>query len=406
MERLLYKKIFLFAIIFVTTTPFFFTCIKSLGHNVFGTQILNEPELAGVTVPITSPGWTIKTILGGTWESYIEQHFANKLVFRKTSTRVYNQFLWSIFGSMSLPDVVVGKNNSLFERLYIDQYFSEADETTISRLKDDVALLSKLHSALEKRGIPMFVWITPNKAIYYPQQFPSAYNRYLSMKQKGKYKQANYEVFTKLLGESDVPVYSGDKMLQDLAKQGQPVFVPSGIHWTSYTMAEWINGFQDILSKQLGKKLGKLEATINDSSKYALGIDSDLLSLANTFSLSPYYSSDYIHFTSTTGEVAPNLFICGGSFNTRLLQSIYSPDFNTSPSYIWGDDTEWSWYNSEVRGMPEYFHTWVTVSAKTDDYASILKKDVIVVEVNQSMKEYAHMLLFTQNLLDYLGGGK
>jgi hypothetical protein len=156
------------------------------------------------------------------------------------------------------------------------------------------------------------------------------------MKQSGKYNQANYEIFAKLLDESDVPIYSGDKILQNLVKQGQPVFVPSGIHWTSYSMAEWINGFQDILGKQFGKKLGKLEATINDRSKYAFGVDSDLLSLANTFSLSPYYSSDYISFTSTIGEAAPNLFICGGSFNTRILQSIYSPSFNKSPLYIYG----------------------------------------------------------------------
>jgi len=182
MKRLLYKKIFLFAIVFVSTMPLFFTCIKNLVNNFLEKQILNETELTGVTIPIVSPGLTIKTILDGHWESYMEQHFANELVFRKTFTRVYNQFLWSVFGSVDLPGVVVGKNNSLFERVYIDQYFSEADETTITQLKDDVALLSKLHSALEKKEIPMFVWITPTKAIYYPQQFPSAYNRYLPMK--------------------------------------------------------------------------------------------------------------------------------------------------------------------------------------------------------------------------------
>lgn len=405
MKHLLYKKIFLFAIVFVSTMPLFFTCIKKLTNNLLEKQILSEPELTGVTIPITSPGRTIKTILDGHWESYIEQHFANKLVFRKTSTRLYNQFLWSVFGSVDLPGVVVGKNNSLFEKVYIDQYFSEANEITITQLKDDVTLLSKLHSALEKEGIPMFVWITPTKAIYYPQQFPSAYNRYLSIKQRGEYKQANYEVFVKLLSESNVSVYSGDKILKDLVKQGQPVFIPSGIHWTSYPMADWINGFQDILGKQLGKKLGKLEATINDSNKYAFGIDSDLLSLANTFSLSPYYSSSYISFTSTVGEVAPNLFICGGSFNTRILQSIYSPDFNKSLSYIWGDDTEWSWYNSEVRGMPEFLQNWVVASAKTDNYDSILKKDAIVIEINQSMNNTTQ-LLFAQNLLDHINGGK
>jgi len=394
---------FLFSIVFVLTIPLFFTCLKSSAQKYLGKQILNEPELTGVTVPITSPGRTIKTILDGSWESYIEQHFANELVFRKTFTRVYNQFLWSVFGSVDLTDVVVGENHSLFEREYINQYFSEADETTTTQIKDDVALLSKLHSALGKKGIPMIVWITPSKAVYYPQQISSAFNRYLSMKQNGEYKQADYEVFAKLLGESDVPVYSGDKMLQDLVKQGQPVFVPSGIHWTSYPMAEWINGFQDILGKQLGKKLGKLEITVNDSSMYALGIDSDLLSIANTFSLSPYYDSDYIRFTSTNGEATPNLFICGGSFITRLLQSIYSPDFNTSASYIWGDGTEWSWYNSEVRGMPGFFQTWVPVSAKTDDYSSILKKDAIIIEINQSMNDTAQ-LLFAQNLLNYIDG--
>jgi hypothetical protein len=405
MKHHLFKKIFLFSIVFVLTIPLFVTCLKSSALRFLGKQILNEPELVGVTVPIKSPGRTIKTILDGSWESYIEQHFANELIFRKTSTRVYNQFLWSVFGSVDLPGVVVGKNHSLFEREYIYQYFSEANETTITQFKDDVTLLSKLHSALEKRGIPMFVWITPSKAVYYPQQFPSAYNRYLSMKQNGKYEQADYEVFTKLLGESDVPFYSGDKVLQDLVKQGQPVFVPSGIHWTSYPMAEWINGFQDILGKQLGKKLGKLEATVNDTNKYALGIDSDLLLLANTFSVSPYYDSIYIHFTSENGEVAPNLFICGGSFNTRILQSIYAPDFNTSTSYIWGNGTEWSWYDSEVRGMPGFFQTWEPVSANTDDYASILKKDAIVIEINQSMNKAAQ-LQFAQNLLNYMNEGK
>lgn len=194
-------------------------------------------------------------------------------------------------------------------------------------------------------------------------------------------------------------------MLQDLVRQGRPVFVPSGIHWTSYPVADWVNGFQDILGKELGKKLGKLEAKINDSNKYAFGIDSDLLSLANTFSLFPYYSSNYISFTSTAGEVAPNLFICGGSFNTRIFQSIYSPNFNTSPSYIWGDDTEWSWYNSEVRGMPEFLQNWVVASTKTDNYASILKKDAIIIEINQSMN-YTAQLLFAQNLLNYINGGK
>lgn len=405
MERLLYKRIFLIAVVLVLTMPLFLTCLKNLAHNFLTKQILNEPELAGVTTPITNPGWKLRTILDGSWESYAEQHFANELVFRKTFTRVYNQFLWSVFGSVSLPGVVVGKNHSLFEKVYIDQYFSEADDAKITKLKDQVALLSKLHQALKKRGIPMFLWITPSKAIYYPQLFPSAYTRYLSMKQKGEYKQADYEVFAKLLNGSNVPAYSGDITLQDLEKQGQPVFVPSGIHWTSYPMAKWINGFQDILGKQLGKNLGKLEATINDSSEYALGIDSDLLLLANTFSLSPYYSTSYMSFTSKPGEITPNLFICGGSFNTRILESIYSSKFNTSQTYIWGDDTEWSWYNNEVRGMPEFFQTWVPESAKTNDFASILKKDAIVIEINQSMNNEAQ-LQFAQNLLSYMDGGK
>ncbi len=130
--------------------------------------------------------------------------------------RLYNQVLFSTFKTSGTFNVVIGKDDYIFDKTYIEAYLG-ADfigEQRIEYTTDELALFQKVLQHFDKDLIVCFV---PGKASFYPDKFPSFYDNqekrpktnlseYISALKRKNIRYIDLSSF--LLGRADTSVYN------------------------------------------------------------------------------------------------------------------------------------------------------------------------------------------------------
>lgn len=378
--------------------PLLGTCVN------FGTRLvdsdfqLKEPELSGVVNVPEKPEISLKNLASGTFQDELGDYLEYHLFARRILTRTYNQLLYSVFHSTDNREMLVGQDDYVFEKAYATAYLTELTDEEIRALEYSIGRVDKLHDLLKERGIPLVIRMSPSKAEFYPEYLPSAYDRFVEMKQGGAYAVNWYQAFTDIINKTDIPVYDRHDMLVQMKNDGEIVFAKGGTHWTLAPMAEYINGLNALLEELLEIKLGRMVVTQKENVLGQMGNvdDSDIWQICwNALNAEPNYLSPHIQYTSTTGDAPLHVFMVGQSFSTLLLSTIYSVE-----KPVW-TETYFSWYNSRVLQYKEGYTGGIQFSESTDDYEQYLQADVIIVEFLENGPGWIQFE-FVENMLHYL----
>jgi len=398
-------KPYCFAILLIITVPLMCTLINFVSRLIWNVNILQEDELSGVINIPPLPELSLETLKSRQFQSDFEEYFEYNLTSRKVLTRVYNQLLYSVFNSTDNREILVGREDYLFEKTYSTAFLTELTSQEMADLKENINKLAKLTRLLKERGITLVVRMSPSKAELYPEYLPPAYNRYVKMKQNGEYDNNWYQVFKDIILSTNIPYYDGHDLMQKLKNEGEIVFTKGGTHWSLSPMAEYINGLNSYMEGLLNKKLGRMVVVNKQVIKGKMGIsdDSDIWRLCwNVIWAKPDYLSPNITFSTLPGEVPLRIFTVGQSFTTIMLNSIYSAKYP-----VW-DETYFSWYNSRVIKFPSEMPWGTQISDTTDDYEQYLKMDVIMIEfLENPITTYSYgagtaQFEFVDNMLQYL----
>jgi len=400
-----FRELFCFAIAIIVVTPLMLSVINFSSGRLLGKKI-NEPELSGVSTIPPRPVISANALLSGQFQSDFEAYFTYYLPLRKTYTRTYNQVLYSLFRSTDQAGFLVGRSNYIYESAYPDAYLTEVPPGAIPELTKKINELAELNHLLKERGIVLVVRISPSKAQHYPEYLPSGYGRFVEMKQKGQYGLNWYEVFKQEVAKTEIPVYDRYDLFEQMKRDSHIVFTKGGTHWSKYPLAEYINGLNEYIEGQLGKKLGRITVTSAEEKFGQMGIpaDRDIWDICwNALSAEPDYLSPNISFGTIPGEFKPRVFTIGQSFTTVILDPIY----NNMENPIWSE-TLFSWYNSYILRYPNTANLpWgERIAEKTNEYEKYLNMDVIMIEfLESSAHPPATQFTFVSNLLDYLKKG-
>ena len=386
----------------VITLPLVLTMANLCFNMVRHTNLINEPELSGVSVVPDKPQLSMQTLCSGTFQSGFEDFFADRLVLRKTMTRAYNQILYTVFHATDNSTILVGQDDVLFEKVYATAYITELSPDSILALSEQIGKLERLNTLLNERGIPLVVRISPSKAEHYSDFLPNSYSRFVKMKQAGEYGPNWYQAFSSEIQKTDIPVYDCYELFEQMKADGEVVFAKGGTHWSLAPMAEYINGLNAFMEPLLNRKLGRM---IEDSKEVVIGEmglldDSDIWNLCwNTFYAKPNYPSPHISYHTVAGEAPLRVFTVGQSFTTVLLGAIYG----TQPP-LW-DETYFSWYDARVIQYPSDVPWGTQISEQTDDFAQYLQMDVILIDFLES-GDGACQFEFVDHILQYLEGNE
>jgi hypothetical protein len=363
----------------------------------------------------------MKNIFTGPFQNDLEKYFNYYIVGRPTMTRIYNQILYIFFNSTNTDNIIIGKDNYLFQNQYTNAYFNEPTNDNKNELFDKLTLLVLLQQKIAKMDKRLFVIITPSKASVYPEYLPRAFDRYLSMKNRGEYAQNYYDYFVSRVGETGLEYFNFHDEFIKMKDNGTDIFAKSGIHWNAPAVAAYFSELINELNKDTDKKIGTTQ-TIKTEPVWgnAFTTDNDLEVLLNIFLaykdfqprvriILPFYQylfprdkfySYHMELLSVPTDYHPSVFVCGGSFNAGWIFMVYglSGWVNQTDNYIFSS-TELSFYNSSVTKYPEN----ITIADATDDFYSILDKDIIIIEFNEPhINPDSSQFVFAENLLGFI----
>jgi hypothetical protein len=409
------RKIIFVLVVLILCTPLPRTIEK------YFFEVNFESLLAGTFDVPDRPALSIKNIFNNSFQNYFEKYFNFNLVGRPTMTRIYNQILYSLFNS-TCDAVVMGKYKSLFELTYLNAYLDEPADYKKDELFDKLVQLALLQQKVEEMGKLLFVIITPSKASIYPEYLPNVFTHYVSMKNRGEYAQNYYEYFVSNVSETGLKYFDFHEEFLELKNNGTDIFPKGGIHWTGPAVAAYFSELIKTMNKNIEENIGTIQ-TIKATPVWgkAFFVDNDLEQVLNLLpaytnlpervqKVFPFYKylfpraqfhSHHMESLSIPTEYRPSVFVCGGSFNWNWLCMVYG---------LWGwvnqdednhifSSVEFSWYNSYVTKLPEF----TRIADTTDDFSSILDKDIIIIEFNeQTMNPDSPQFVSAENLLEFI----
>jgi hypothetical protein len=314
--------------------------------------------LSGVEYAAPFPKLSFNTYLNCSFQKAFEQWYSRDYGLRDYLVRSENQLNYSLFNQIN-NELILGKENNLFERSYIVDYL--AIKTPPQDVYSDCAEgLKKLQDYFEIRGVKLLFIIAPNKASIYPENIPDIYQ---------KYKSNNKTIYEQLVPELQrhgVNYLDGHAFCAKLKKESRyPVFHKGGIHWNFYASFLFSQEIIKKISEMLDKSVNTIELKNIRLSKDPLYTDDDLARLANVWDETPFVEPSVYPYGKKTGfpcAYQPNVLFIGDSFMYTVLYWLNKYQLTDSRS-------EFCFYFRQKKIFNEQ--------------KELLSRDVIIIEANE-----------------------
>ena len=281
----------------------------------YGTHFIRVKPLAGVVAEKSWPGFSLETVSNQQFQDYIADHTGYNFGFRPDFVRINNQLYFSLFRQSPYPNLVIGKDNYLYERPYIESYYGEnflGEESIDSSLMK----LNAVRSFMRENGTEIIVVIAPNKADYFNEYIPG----YLVENKRT----SNYDYYRKRLEEGGYHVLDANAWFKAMKPVHEyPMMSRSGIHWSVYGSAYLADSLVGFMEQVLDRRLVRFTIDSVEYPQVSLMTDKDLRDLANVFTTDKRrtyaYPVAFSHLPNPDGY-KPDIVVIGDSFFWTLYQ--------------------------------------------------------------------------------------
>ncbi|MBP5372271.1 MAG: hypothetical protein J6Y55_10180 [Bacteroidales bacterium] len=198
------------------------------------TNVVPFRSLHGVVSEREKPMFTLSGFKDGSYQKDLEKYVNMTYNGREAAVRIYNQFIWTFFHKTNVENIVIGKENWLFEPQHVEDYY----QSRMYKYTDDfVAMKKKLttnakrlffvQEILKEYGKTIFVMIEPGKERFYSQYLPE--NTYT--KEKGVVASDYYAYLFDSLHVNCFNTLRWFEQIQDSVSF--PLFPQTGTHWSN-----------------------------------------------------------------------------------------------------------------------------------------------------------------------------
>ncbi len=204
----------------------------------------------------------------GVYQDKYAKYFNDAIPFRSYFLKFHNQFQFSLFREVYLEETVIGKEDFLYEKTYLNElngkrFIGDAKiQTNTDRIKF-------IQTELNKRGKNLIVVFAPGKASFFPEYIPSNY-----LKKIGT---SNYEAYVKAYTTNKINFIDFLAYFNKIKMNSKyPLYGKNGIHWSVYgmhlAMDSLVRNMEFLIGKSMPKKVyNSLE--ISDTARF---VDNDL----------------------------------------------------------------------------------------------------------------------------------
>src|SRR5205807_1435181 len=136
-----------------------------------------EARLGGIQVVREPPSYSWKTFWNAKLQGSIGDHFDSSFAGRELLIRLTNEAYFRAFrvSPMRSASIVIGKDQSLYEAQYLEEYTHERPDK--AAIEEWVDQLMQFRDLCAQRGIAFVLVITPSKAAIMPEWMPEKWRR-------------------------------------------------------------------------------------------------------------------------------------------------------------------------------------------------------------------------------------
>jgi len=329
--------------------------------------VSTEP-LKGAITEMKDPTFTTQEWFSGEYQRKKERYLDQQTGFAPLMIRTYNQVLYTLFRKARAKDVVIGKNDFLFEENYIRAFYGQ-DFVGSDSIRRRMDMLKYLHDTLALEGKTVLVVFAPGKGSFYPEYIPAHY--------KEPVKETNYRHYIQEAERLSIHHIDFNKYFIDNKDASPyPLFPKSGIHWSRYgaclaidSIIKYLEHVRNIDMPDIyWKKIQVAEANNED---YDIG---DGLNLLVPLKKDVLGYPDY-HFEKGNGKIKPSAMVIADSFYWVLCNMGISAIF---------DKNDFWYYNEQVYTIDGSSISAPQVADSLDLVDEISKRDVIIILAGES----------------------
>jgi hypothetical protein len=316
--------------------------------------------LSGDYVPASNIGITRKNWLSKEFQEKKEKYISDHFGFREDCIRIHNQLAFSLFKTAKANKVVVGKENYLYEKGYIDSYYGK-DYIGIDSIRKKMLMVAFLADTLKKLNKTLLLVFAPGKAAFYPEFIPDH-----QAMPKGI---TNMEVYLRFAKELKIPHIDFHTWFNEQKKWSKYPLIPKyGIHWSEYgaflAMDSMIKHIEMIRNIDM----------INASNKQThfgsvAGQDIDIEKGMNILFRLKRQQLAYpeVRFEDSAGKVKPSVIVVADSYYWQMIFFGISTCFNRSDF----------WYYFQRAHNPTYKHS--KPMEEIDVFKEVDQHEVIII---------------------------
>ncbi len=340
-----------------------FLLIIPLIQNKF--KFVHLEPLKGAITQTEKEFFSFKGWFSGEYQLREEKFLNETFGFRNFFVRLNNQIAYDLFNKAKANEVIIGKNNYLYEENYIKAYYG-TDFIGVDSITQRMQKLKFIQDTLSKLHKNIIVVFAAGKGSFYPEYFPDKYRIQKSL--------TNYESYLKLAKELGLTYIDFNKyFVENKYKSKYPLYPQYGIHWSYYGMCLAADSLINYIQKLRHIKMSslywdKIEMSFPKESDYDIADGMNLL------------------FKFKCEKMAyPHVFIQPDSANTKPSLLVVADSYYWGIFKIWDlnifSNSEFWFYNKQV--YPESFHNSIMTS-QIDIKNEIAKYDVIIIMATEA----------------------
>ena len=301
-------------------------------------KFLYFEKLDGAVYVIPKPEFSSDNWLSGKYQDSAMTYFEEQANVHPFCVRLRNQIGYSLFDEIKVSKVELGKDQNLFGGGYIPAYLGmdfNGDAVAIEK----VTKLKYVQEELKKRNVDIVFVIAPGKPSLQPEYIPAKYD-------VSKKSRSNYDAYAEQLIKQNINHIDFRKyFLKIKNKVKHPLHTRCGVHWSGYggtiaadSLIKYMEKLRNIDMPDYYTN-GGTETTVPRYTDADIGHAMDLIWDIPCYPM--YYPN--IVFKKDTTKTRPDVLIIGDSFVWTFVS------FYEYVSHEFGDNTEYWYYNNEVK---------------------------------------------------------
>lgn len=232
-------------------------------------KMVELKPLDGSYATMVKPIFNLDDWFEGKYQKEEEKYIDQEIGFRSFLVRTYNQVHYSLFDQARANNVIVGKENYLYDENYINSYLGR-DFIGQKLIAEKIAKLQKISDTLRAQNIDVVVVFAPGKGSFFPEYIPDQYE----LKRKTI---TNHAAYSKALKKTDIHFLDFKSWFLTMkGKTNYPLFPKTGIHWSLYGEVLALDSLAHYVGKIRNAQLPKMFIDRVETPDSLRGTDDDI----------------------------------------------------------------------------------------------------------------------------------